>query len=88
MTNSKITGKQYIRYAIASALQCGSNGTNFDPLAWLEVEKIAKNCKKIQNFSDKKQIRLFEMVPEGAILNNRLRNQTQTTSLGVGSTEQ
>ena len=27
MTNSKITGKQYIRYAIASALQCGSNGT-------------------------------------------------------------
>ena len=46
MTKSKITGKQYIRYAIASALQCSSNGTNFDPLAWLEVEKIAKNCKK------------------------------------------
>ena len=45
MTNSKITGKQYIRYAIASALQCSSNGTNFDPLAWLEVEKIAKNLK-------------------------------------------
>ena len=42
MTKSKITGKQYIRYAIASALQCSSNGTNFDPLAWLEVEKIAK----------------------------------------------
>ena len=56
MTNSKITAKQYIRYAIASSLHCGSNGTNFDPLAWLEVEKIAKNCKKIQNFSDKKQI--------------------------------
>ena len=31
-----------MRYTIASLCQCGSNGTNFDPLAWLEVEKIAK----------------------------------------------
>ena len=88
MTNSKITGKQYIRYAIASALQCGSNGTNFDPLAWSEVEKIAKNCRKYRNLSDKKQIRLFEMVPEGGHLEQSHKKPDTNTSLGVGSTEQ
>ena len=51
------------------------------------VVRSGENCKKLYFlnyfFCYKKQFRLFEMVLEGAILNNRAGNQISTSDCGV-----
>ena len=68
MTNSKITEIKSQIYAIASSFHYGSNGTNCNLLALLEMEKNAKNSS-ILLFPESNK-RVFENMTNTKIVEN------------------